>query len=459
MSRREPSIFARLIVLVSAALTVGLVALGTAAWYYALEAANQAYDRLLVGAAYQIAEAVTVQDGALTVEPPASAFELLALSERDRIFYRVSDTHGETLTGDDGLDGGGTRTPDAAPVVRDAVFKGVPVRLVHLVRVVSDPAVAGRVEIAVAQTTDSRAALARELTLRATILVAVMSILALGGTVFAIRHALLPIRRLAAALAERDPNDVSPVTVETPRELKPFVAAINVFISRLKARLDLMQQFIADAAHQIRTPLTALNAQIELLSHRVDDPQAQHHLSRMQVRTTQLSRFVNQLLSHAMVRHRAGAVPPGPVDVVATVRRALREAMPETLGRDVLTTLELPHEPVEIAGDAVSLKEAVKNIVDNALRHGAPSRLALRLRESAAAVEIEVEDDGPGIPKETWPDVVRRFGSPSPTGSGLGFAIAAAVAAPHRGDLQIRQRDASGFAVILRLARHPEVGK
>ena len=253
-------------------LTIAVIVLGTAAWYYAREAANQAYDRLLVGAAYQIAEAVTVQDGALTVEPPASAFELLALSERDRIFYRVTDVHGDTLTGDDGLDAIAVPAAETAPTVRDAVFKDVPVRLVRVVRTVSDPAVHGRVEITVAQTTESRAALARELTLRATILVAVMSILALGGTVFAIRYALQPIGRLATALAERDPHDVSPVAVDTPRELKPFVAAINVFISRLKLRMDLMQQFIADAAHQIRTPLTALTAQIELSSHRIDDP-------------------------------------------------------------------------------------------------------------------------------------------------------------------------------------------
>lgn len=459
MASREPSIFARLIVLVSTTLTIAVIVLGTAAWYYAREAANQAYDRLLVGAAYQIAEAVTVQDGTLTVEPPASAFELLALSERDRIFYRVTDVHGDTLTGDDGLEAIAAPAAESAPTVRDAVFKDVPVRLVRVVRTVSDPVVHGRVEITVAQTTEARAALARELTLRATILVAVMSILALGGTVFAIRYALEPISRLAAALAERDPHDVSLVTVETPRELKPFVASINVFISRLKARMDLMQQFIADAAHQIRTPLTALTAQIELLSLRVGDPQSQHHLSRMQARTMQLSRFVNQLLSHAMVRHRAGAVPLGRIDIVATVRRALREAMPETLGRDVLTTLELPREPVEITGDAVNLKEAIKNIVDNALRHGAPTRLALRLRESDEAVEIEVEDDGPGIPKDAWDDVVRRFGSPSPTGSGLGFAIAADVAAAHGGGLKFRERDESGFAVILRLARHREGGR
>jgi two-component system, OmpR family, sensor histidine kinase TctE len=456
MANREASIFTRLIVLVATTMTIAVTALGTAAWYYALEAANQAYDRLLVGAAYQIAEAVTVQEGSLTVEPPASAFELLALSERDRIFYRVTDTYGQTLTGDDGLDVGDRPPAESTPIVRDAEFRNVPIRLARITRFVSDPQVHGRVDIVVAQTTEARAALARQLTLRATILVAVMSVLALGGTVFAIRRALQPIDRLSAALAERDPNDTSLVEVETPRELKPFVTAINVFISRLKARMDLMQQFIADAAHQFRTPLTALNAQIELLSHRVDDPQAQHHLSRMQARTAQLSRFANQLLGHAMVRHRAGAVPFAPVDVAETVRRALREAMPETLGRDVLTTLELPPEPVEISGDAVSLKEAVKNIIDNALRHGAPSRLALRVKASDDCVEIEIEDDGPGIPRQAWPDVVRRFGLPSASGSGLGFAIAADVATHHDGKLAFRERGASMFAVIIRLARRKE---
>jgi two-component system, OmpR family, sensor histidine kinase TctE len=454
MARREPSIFGRLIVLVSVALFVGVSVLISAAWYYAREAANQAYDRLLVGAAYQIAEAATVQDGVLSVEPPTSAFELLALSERDRIFYKVVDPHGSTLTGYDDLQA--ETANDLAldrPIVRDGRYKGEPVRVAVIARAFSDPLMHGRIEIVVAQTTEARAALARELTLHAALLVTIMSMLALGGTVFAIRYALRPISRLGTALRDRDPHDLTLVNVSTPRELRPFVSAINQFISRLKVRVGLMQQFIADTAHQIRTPLTALTAQIELLSHRDIDPQGRQHLARIQARAAQLSRLTGQLLSHAMVSHRAGVVPFGSVDIVATARRAMREAMPDALDRDVLTTLELPPGSVEIIGDAVSLKEAIKNIVDNAIRHGAPSRLTVRLREAPDAVEIEVEDDGPGIPPEAWPQVVRRFGAPSAGGSGLGFAIAADVAASHGGRIDFRERTEAGFAVILRLAR------
>jgi two-component system sensor histidine kinase TctE len=452
MARREPSLFARLIVLISLVLTTGAAALTAAAWYYAREAANDAYDRLLIGAAYQMAEALKVQDGTLTVELPVSAFELLARSERDRIFYKIVDPGGHTLTGYTDLATPETDAPIlAGPAVQDGRFTGAAVRVTKISRYFSDPAVQGRVDVIVAQTIEARTALARELTMRAVALIIVMSALALGGAVFAIRYALRPIGRVRAALRDRDPHDLTLITVSTPRELRPFVSATNEFITRLRNRMDLMQQFIADAAHQIRTPLTALKAQTQLLSRQPMDPQAQQYLTRVQERIDHLSRLASQLLSHAMVNHRAGAVPFEPVDLIEVVRRAIREAVPETLDRDVLTSLELPAVPVTIAGDAISLKEAVKNVVDNAVRHGAPTQLTLRVRQELQTVEIEVEDDGPGIPPELWPQVTERFGSPSPGGSGLGLSIAADVLAAHGGSLSFRTGDGSSFAVIMRL--------
>ncbi|WP_019400099.1 sensor histidine kinase [Chelatococcus sp. GW1] len=453
MARREPSLFARLIVLIALVLAAGAAALTTAAWYYARAAANEAYDRLLVGAAYQMAEAVHVQDGALTVEVPMSAFELLALSERDRIFYRIVDTSGRTLTGygDLTLPGDDAPAPDR-PALSNGTFMGVPVRLVRAARAFADPAVQGRVDVVVAQTIEARTALARELTLRAVALILAMSTLALGGPIFAIRHALKPMARVGAALRERDPHDVTPVTVATPRELRPFVSAINTFIARLKSRMDLMQQFVADTAHQIRTPLAALKSQVDLLSHHLGEPQARQHLARVEERVDQLSRLVGQLLSHAMISHRAAAVPFTPVDVTETVRRAIREAVPDTLDRDILTALEVPPKPIEVRGDAISLKEAVKNVIDNAVRHGAVTRLTVRLHEENGMVEIEVEDDGPGIAPELWPRVVERFGSPSPAGSGLGLSIAADVLAAHGGSIGFRRGNEDGFAVVMRIA-------
>lgn len=457
MARREPSLFARLIALISLVLLAGAAALTSAAWYYAREAANDAYDRLLVGAAYQMAEALNVQGGTLTVELPVSAFELLARSERDRIFYKIVDPGGRTLTGYADLPSPESDMPlMTAPQVQDSRFKGVDIRATKISRHFSDPSVQGRVDVIVAQTVEARTTLARELTLRAVVLIIIMSALALGGAVFAIRYALRPIGRVGAVLRDRDPHDVTLITMSTPRELRPFISATNEFITRLKDRMDLMQQFIADAAHQIRTPLTGLKAQAQLLSRHPMDPQARQYLTRLQERVDHLSRLASQLLSHAMVNHRAGAVPFEPVDVVEVVRRAIRETLPETLDRDVVTSLELPPTAVTIVGDAISLKEAVKNVVDNAIRHGAPTQLRLRVRQETQVAEIEVEDDGPGIPPELRAKVIERFGSPSPGGSGLGLSIAADVLASHGGSLSFRTSADNGFVVIMRLPSRTE---
>jgi two-component system sensor histidine kinase TctE len=111
--------------------------------------------------------------------------------------------------------------------------------------------------------------------------------------------------------------------------------------------------------------------------------------------------------------------------------------------------MELPPDPVRVEGDAISLKEAVKNVIDNAVRHGAPTQLTLRVRQEFQMAEIEVEDDGPGIPPELWSQVIERFGSPSPAGSGLGLSIAADVLTAHGGSLSFRARTENSFAVVM----------
>lgn len=453
---RPESLFARLTILISVLLALGAVALVTAAWQYARAAANEAYDRLLLGAALQISEAITVQNGAMALELPTSAFEMLALSARDRIFYRVIDSRGATLTGYDDLGAEDViGRGEAAPTVFGSRFMGEPVRIAFVSRALSDLSAGGQAHVLVAQTEESRRELARELTTQASVLVVIMSLLALGGAAFAIRYALLPVNRLSAVLRQRDPNDLTPLPVTAPRELRPFVASINHFMDRLGARLSLLQRFIADVAHQIRTPLTALSAQVELLAGTngdVLDERGRQQLRRIQDRTGQLARLTNQLLSHAMVIHRAEAVAMDRIDLVEIARRALRDAVPASLGRDVMVSLEAPEAPAIVVGDAVSVREALANVIDNAIRHGAPSRLEVGVRDDSGEVRIEVVDDGRGIPREQWERVTQRFGIRPATAEGaggLGFAIAAEVMKAHGGRLAFREADATGFAVVL----------
>lgn len=455
MVRREASLFIRLFALMSLVLVFGAAVLMTAAWYSARQAADEAYDRLLLGAAYQIADAIQVQDGRPEIELPVSAFELLALSDRDRIFYRVLDPAGRTMTGYENLDDPAAETANPArAVVENATFDGNIVRVARVARRFDDAQMRGDAVVVVAQTVDARRALARELTFRSFMLVGAMGAIAIGGTIFAVRRALAPIGRLETAIRQRDPLDLTLVDVSTPRELAPFVAEINRFIERLRGRVELMQQFIADAAHQLRTPLAALEAQVELLSNDDVSPPARKHLDRIRARTRQLSRLTNQLLSHAMVAHRQRAVAGSRVDLAELTRRALDEAIPDTLERDILVTLHALPEPLIVRGDPVNLAEAIKNILDNAVRHGAPARITVRLLKREGRAVVEVEDDGPGIPPGQWPRVVQRFGAPSSDGkgSGLGLSIAAEVMAAHGGALSFVEKGSFGFVVVMSLA-------
>jgi two-component system, OmpR family, sensor histidine kinase TctE len=456
MRRREPSLFFRLVVLVSGLLIFGAAVLMTAAWSSARQAADEAYDRLLLGAAYQIADAITVQEGRPEIELPVSAFELLALSDRDRIFYRVLDPQGRTMTGYDDLEEPSDRpASQRAHVIADGSYAGEYVRLVRVSRRFDDPQMRGDAVVIVAQTVEAREILARQLTLRSLVLVLAMGAIAIGGTIFAVRYALAPIGRLEAAIRQRDPQDLSFLNVSAPRELAPFVAEINRFIERLRGRIDLMQHFIADAAHQLRTPLTALNGQVDLLSRDDYSDRGKAQLERIRVRSVQLARLANQLLSHAMIAHRRHAVAATEFDLCELTRRALDEAIPDIVERDIMVTFHPPATPLLMRGDPVSVAEAIKNVVDNAIRHGAPTQLLVRLSSRDEAVLIEVEDDGPGIGEGDWGRVVKRFGAVSSEGkgSGLGLSIAAEVASAHGGSLAFCEKGEIGFVVALSLDR------
>lgn len=454
MTRNDSSLFTRLAVRVALVLCIGATALVSAAWYYARAAADDAYDRVLKGAALQMADSLTVDGGEMIVDLPASAFELLGLAERDRLFYRIVDPDGRTLTGyADLASGSDLSAVRSEPVVQNGSYSGDAVRIVIAARAFSDPALSGWAHVIVAQTTEARRALAAELTTRAVLLVVIMSLMALAGTALAIRYALQPVWRLGAALNSRDSQDLKPIEVDMPREMRPFVGSINHFMGRLERRVSQLERFIADAAHQVRTPLTALTAQVDLLGQDRLGPEARQHLERVQQRAQELARLTNQLLSHAMVIHRADAVRLAPVNLVDIARRAFRAAVPITLSPDIIVSFEADESDPKVLGDAVSLREAIVNVIDNALRHGSLSRLEVRVSSQAGNAVIEVEDDGPGIPREAWESVTQRFATPKQNGgtAGLGFSIAAEVASAHGGTLGFRERNERGFVVVLSL--------
>jgi two-component system sensor histidine kinase TctE len=450
MTRSRSSLFWRLAALISAILLGGAAILASAASYYARTAADDAYDRVLYGAARQISETLSAENGVVEAQVPVSALETLSISRSARIYYRIATTAGNDVTGYDDLPlPPSARAGGIGPFVSDATFKGQPIRIAAIGRYFAEAN--GWVMTVVGQTLEARNALSRDLTLKAMVLVGIMSLLALAGMIVAIRLALRPLADIEAALLKRPPNVLTPLDVEAPAEIATLISAINNFMERLSLRLETMQRFIADSAHQIRTPLTALTGQVELLAAEKAPAKRLRHIERVKARTIELARLTNQLLSDATISHRAETMSRSEVDLALLAREALTSAVPAALERDITVSFDAPADPVTMRGDAVSLREAFKNVIENAVQHGGHSLLRLAVRRIDEAIEVAVSDDGPGIAAELWPRVTQRFfrGPSKSPGSGLGLAIAREVALNHGGDIRFETGNGV-FSVIFR---------
>lgn len=435
---RVLSLTARFAAATALILAAGGVIVTVAALAYGHRAADQAYDRLLIGAANQIAASVRVQQGAVVVDLPVTAFELLALAPDERILYRVLGPSGATITGHEQ-----TPEPPGGRTFYEAEVDGTSFRFATIERRFAERAFSGTVQVLVGQTTRARQALAWQITRSALVVLAVAGVAMVGLAVFAIRSALGPLGRIERSLAARDPHDLTPLDLAVPRETAATVAAINRFMARLERQMSAMRRLIADSAHQLRTPVAALRAQAELAADEADPVRQRAIVARIHRRSLGLSRLTDQLLSRALVIHRADAAPHQALDL-RTVAIAVAEASDhEAYGAADQLRLDLPDEPVPVVGDALSLGEACKNLVNNAFRHGAPP-VTLAVRADGATGEIAVTDRGAGIPAEK-----RAARLDAPASGGLGIAIAAAVVADHGGELRFRDDPAGGFTAAL----------
>ena len=444
--RHTASLAARLALSVALVLVVGGTAVALAALAYGRQAAQQAFDRLLIGAADQIAGSISVQGGRVIVDIPASAFELLSLAPDDRLLYAVLDPEGRLVTGYEGVE---------RPVGRFATgdFTGEPVRLIRVSAQFAERDYAGTVDVIVGQTTRARAALAREITRSALLGVGVLGLLMAGLAAFAIRSALAPLRRIEAGLAARKPRDLTPLDIAVPREIGVLVGTINHFMARQARQFEIMRNLIADASHQLRTPVAAMRAQAELAADEPEPARQRAIVARIHGRAVGLSRLTDQLLNHALVIHRADAAPHDPVDLRSIAIRIVDE----TDASDDDLRLDLPEDPVVCRGDALSLAEAGKNLVNNALRHGAPP-VTIKVRRDGAEAVLAVRDRGPGMPEELWEAASARFdctGAVTPKSASIGLSIVAAVSAAHGGALRFGRRPSGEFEAALALPAAP----
>lgn len=427
------SVTRRLGVALTLVFVLGGIAVSIAAQAYGHKAAQQSFDRLLVGAANQIAEAIALRDGDVVVDLPVSAFELLSLAEEDRIFHAIYDNQGQLVTGYDRL-----ALPETHRAFFNSEFGGQPIRLAHVVRTFSERAYVGSVDVLVGQTTLARSQLARQITRNAMIVVACAGFVMAGLALFAVRSALGPLRRVESDIAGRAVDDLTPINVAIPREIISLVVALNRFMRRIDRQIAVMRDLIADASHQMRTPIAALRAQAELAQEETDPDRVQAIVKRIHARSHSLSRLTDQLLNHALVIHRADSVSLEWIDLRRVAIRTIEETDHALHAGQSMTRLDLPEEEVWCRGDMLSLVEASKNLLGNALRYGTEP-VTLAVTSEPGKLRIAVRDAGPGIPHDHWIDAGTRYSRSSgvsPDSAGLGLAIAQKVAGAHDGQLE-----------------------
>jgi len=284
-------------------------------------------------------------------------------------------------------------------------------------------------------------------------LLAIAPLMALGIWWLAAR-ALTPLQRVAAGVRQRDEQSLTPLpTGGLPDEVAPLVQALNALLQRLGASLDTQRAFVADAAHELRSPLTALKLQLQLLRRAPDDAARAGALDALAAGIDRAARLVEQLLT--LARSEPGAAPAllEPVDLGELVREALADS--HTMAQALGSRLALDAAPgALIDGERPALGALARNLVDNALRYSPPgARVDVRVWREGDGVLLRVDDAGPGIPPAERARVFDRFyrrSNGGGDGSGLGLAIVRSVAERHRAELALDDAPGGGLRVTVR---------
>ena len=421
-------------------------------WLVAQNLANKPFDRALVYNVQALAQFIQVgprQRARFSLPQPAS--ELLRADDADNVYFQVMGAHGEFLAGERELPAPpapGLSEDDAAlsdmPQLRDAEFRGLPVRVAYLwVPIAGAPQPA---LVQVAETREKRSVLATEIIKG--VMLPQFAILPLAVLLvwLALVRGIRPLSELESRIRARRPDDLSPLDDHAvPQEVAPLVASVNDLLTRLKDSIATQKRFLADAAHQLKTPLAGLRMQAELAQREgASEEELKQSLQQIGLASVRATHTVNQLLALARAEGGSAAVAHEPCDLAALTIEVVRQAVPTALehGTDLGYEGPEPGAPHLVRmGNPVLLKEMLRNLVENALHYArtpgtgaAVVTVRLRANPPGGGLALEVEDNGPGVPAAERELVFQPFYRVLGTnvdGTGLGLPIVREIAEQH----------------------------
>lgn len=416
---------------------------------------NLAYDRALLESALDIGRQVKVLNERVYVDLPEIAVQMLQTRESGRVYYLVTGPDNDFVTGEPDL------PPPPDPLsgrinYYDQQYRGRPVRIVALQLPIEHKKQRGLVMVQVAENRAARNEFARQILLGMMLPQGLLILLAGMLVWHVVGRALSPLSSLREEIESRSHRDLSALPEQDmPQEVRPLIRAMNELLDRLSATLASQQRFIADAAHQLRTPIAGLKTQTELAMRQAPSGEAQATLKQLRTGTEQTTRLVNQLLSLARAEPAIGRIREAErMDLVALAREAASDWVPRALARHVDLGFDDPERRVYILGDAFQLREMLNNLLDNAIRYtGAGGQVSVRVSFDGNDPVLSVEDNGPGIPEAERTRVFERFYRVLGTGvdgCGLGLAIVREIAQQHGAEVTLAP-GADGNGTLVRV--------
>ena len=457
MPEQHPSLRRQLIARMVSILLPLVLLLWAVAYYTGLYFIDVAFDRSLVRRTYALADRVEVIKGRIRIDLPVAARELLAFDQEDLLAHSIADHKGEVVEGITDM----PPLPDNKALkanqvlLYNAIKDGEKVRIAAFALSLKGTSAKGNALIRVSETITHRTALARRATLAIIVPVLLMSLTAAAAIAYGVGRGLEPVRRLRDQIMARSALDLRSIPLAgTPAELHPFLDEINSLLNRLSDSVDAQSRFVADAAHQLRTPIAGIRAQAEAALTSSQPQDAQHALQRIAHAATQMGNLVQKLLILARVDAAENTMQFHRLDSADVIGEISREWAPRLLAAGVEIGLAAEKEATPIMGDVQLLHEMLANLIDNAQRYGG-TQIMLGARRQGDAVIWCVSDNGPGIAAHQHEEVFAPFHrlSPSIDGAGIGLTIVARIARLHGAQIELGKGvNGSGLGVQMTFA-------
>lgn len=409
----------------------------TAAYWLAWVPAQAALDQGLADAAWALVPHVQETDSSIELQLSQQAEQVLRVDHFDEIFFVVRHADGKNIAGDE--DFPVLQVPDKfnSSLAYSSRMRGEDVRVISIKTTVSGETIL----IGAAETRVKRLQIRLRIFLSLLLLEILLVILIPVVVWFAINKGFLPLREMQSNLEQRRPDDLSALPIlNAPAEVVPFIRAINELLERVQASSRAKQDFLANVAHQMRTPLAGFKAQLEWLqAHHRDDPDTARSAALMVASTERMARKANQLL--ALARSEPGDFERNRLEQLALdqlVAESVQHFVEQALKKNIDIGFHL--RPTKVAGDRFLLRDLIDNLVDNAIRYAPEgSAVTVSCQMQGAVGMLKVEDAGPGIPESEKEMIFSRFYRLDQTqsGSGLGLAIVRDIAQDHEASISV----------------------